>query len=334
MSVYAFRNAIRCCQLSTYYFCNMKKWLLLLFLIVNSALKGQDREIYYDHEWKVCSPSEAQYISIIKETDSGWLRKDYFVSTKALQMSGLYMDEATEIKNGRFYYFYANGVLKATGKMINNKKEGTWLSYHTNGMLNDSNFYSFGEPIGISLEWHSNGYIADSIMYDGDTDTEVSWYDNGAPSSAGRFIEGKQTGVWQYFHKNGTLAAKEKYNAGKLLMRQYYDTSGIEEADTTSKDRDADFKGGEKGWSKFVYKQIYFPRGYRFSQGDKVTVLVTALIDEEGNVTEPFVELPVHPDFDKIAISIFKRSPKWIPAIRHNRTVKQYIRQGVTFEQN
>jgi antitoxin component YwqK of YwqJK toxin-antitoxin module len=311
----------------------MKKLLFLLLLFITNIVWAQNSETYYDHQWKVCEPNQARYVSLVKQTDSGWRRLDYFAGNKRLQMSGLYKDNATKIANGWFVYYYANGVIEARGAMQDNKRQGLWLSYHLNGMMSDSTVYENGEPVGTSIGWHSNGFIEDSIVYTNNSAVKVFWFDDGTPAAAGRTTNGWEEGVWQYFHKNGLLAAKERYDVGKLVSRHYFDINGVEESDTTSKDRDAEFKGGKKGWDKFFYKRVYFPPNYKFSEGDAVTVYVTAVIDEEGNVTEPFVELPFHPAFDEIALSIFKQSPQWIPAIRHNRTVKQRVRQGITFRQ-
>jgi hypothetical protein len=135
-----------------------------------------------------------------------------------------------------------------------------------------------------------------------------------------------------FFHKNGKIAAREVYNMDQLVSREYYSAEGTQE-DSTQKDLNATFPGGEAGWRKFMYKHIFFPPQYQFVNGDRVTVVVTATIDEEGNVVDPFVEVPFNRAFDNIAITIFKRSPKGLPAMRHNRAIVQSVRQPITFAQ-
>jgi hypothetical protein len=56
-------------------------------------------------------------------------------------------------------------------------------------------------------------------------------------------------------------------------------------------------------------------------------------VDEEGLIQDAEVTGSLHPDFDKIALEAIKNSPKWIPAIDHNRKIKAYRRQPVTFAQ-
>lgn len=311
----------------------MKKAFFIILLLATTHGKAQEIQKYFDFQWKECDASLARFAAIIKKTDSGWLRNDIFIATKKMQMSGLYKDSSTQIANGWFRFYYANGILKQVGKNENNKKEGLWLSYHHNGMMSDSVVYEDGYPTGIAMGWHSNGFPADSIAYGDDFDVEVYWYDDGSVSSAGRTINGKLTGVWQFFHKSGTLAAVEKYDKGKLISREYYDERGRLETDTSSKDREVGFKGGSEGWKNYISKRLYFPNDYKLTNSDIITVVVSALIDEEGNITEPFVEIPFYPKFDEIALDVFKKAPKWIPRISHNRRVKQVVRQPVSFSQ-
>jgi antitoxin component YwqK of YwqJK toxin-antitoxin module len=311
----------------------MKTILLLITAFISLHISAQKTEAYYDYMWKPSTPENARFYSEVTKTDSGWLRNDYFLGTKTLQMSGLYEDSANKIANGFFHFFYANGVPESFGRNVHNKKEGLWVSYHQNGMTDDSTWYVNGNPSGVSFGWHSNGYLSDSVVYNPDgSAVEVYWCSNGSPSGAGRLMNGKLNGKWQFFHNNGELAARETYDNGKLLNREYYDAAGAQE-DTTSKDRGAAFPGGQAAWTKFVFKHIFFPSEYKLVNSDQVTVVVTATIDEDGNVIDPYVEVPFYKDFDNIAIKIFNKSPKWLPAIQHNRAVVQEIRQPVTFAQ-
>jgi antitoxin component YwqK of YwqJK toxin-antitoxin module len=311
----------------------MKTILLLLITFISLHAAAQT-EAYYDYTWKPCKPEQARFYSLVSRTDSGWLRYDYFLGTRKLQMAGLFEDSANKIANGFFHFYYANGIPESFGRNVHNKKEGLWMRYYPNGMTEDSTMYVNGNPTGTSMGWHSNGYLADSVVYSPDgSAVEVDWYSNGYLSGAGRSMNGHLNGPWQFFYSNGKLAARENYDIGKLESRQYYNTEGVLE-DTTSKDCGATFPGGSKGWQKFVYKHIYFPSQYKLVNGNEVTVVVMATIDEEGNVLDPFVEIPFDKNFDHIAIDIFKKSPKWLPAIRHNRPVVQTIRQPITFSQS
>lgn len=312
----------------------MKPILLILTVLFGINTAAQKSEAYYDYMWKPCTPEQARFYSEVTKTDSGWLRRDYFLGTKSLQMSGLFEDSANKIANGFFRYYYANGTPESFGNNVHNKKEGLWLGYYPNGLMEDSTVYVNGNPSGTSLGWHSSGYLSDSIVYNTDgSAVEINWCTNGSPSGAGRLMNGKLNGIWTFFHNNGKLAAREMYALGQLQSREYYSASG-EKEDTASEDRGAAFPGGAAGWKKFILKHISFPPQYKIVNGNQVTVVVTATIDEDGNVIDPFVEIPFYKDFDNIAVSIFKKSPKWLPAIFHNRAVAQRVRQPITFAQS
>lgn len=312
----------------------MKTILLLITILMGANTYAQKIEAYYNYLWKPCAPGEARFFSEIQKTDSGWLRHDYYLGTKTLQMTGLFEDSANKIANGYFHYFYANGIPESVGQNVHNKKDGLWIRYDHTGFMEDSTVYVNGIPSGTSLGWHSNGYIADSIAYNSDgSAVEITWRRDGFPSSAGRLINGELNGPWTFFHANGQLAARVTYNMGQVQKEEYFDTSGTPE-NTAIADRPPTFPGGQGGWKKFILKHIYFPSQYKLVNANEVTVVITATIDENGNILDPFVEVPFDKAFDNIALTIFKKSPKWLPAMRHNRPVVQKVRQPITFAQS
>jgi antitoxin component YwqK of YwqJK toxin-antitoxin module len=313
----------------------MKTLLPFLFLLVSIATFAQQTQKFYDYNWKECDVSMARFVAIIKKTDSGWHRSDYFLHSKKLQMDGTYSDEACEKENGKFYYYHANGVLEKVGNYVNDKKDGLWLEYHTNGMMSDSTTYKNGKIIGTSIGWYANGYPKDSSVVNEDgTNVSVEWFDDGNVSSAGRFnANEKRIGKWQFFHKNGRMSALETYENGKVVDKQNFTETGEMVIDTATVYKNASFKGGINAWQKYLYKGLYFPERYTIVNSDKAVVVVSFVIDEEGNVTDVFASTPFHPDFDKIAVEQIKSSPKWLPAVSHNRKVKHYLRQPVIFSQ-
>jgi outer membrane biosynthesis protein TonB len=109
-----------------------------------------------------------------------------------------------------------------------------------------------------------------------------------------------------------------------------YNNDGSTVADTTNRDREAVYK---KNWIQYLSKNLYFPANVKIINGDKVLVIVNFAVDEEGNVVNAFVSSSFHPAFDEIPLRMVKNSPKWLPAIDHNRTIKAYRRQPITFAQ-
>lgn len=315
----------------------MKAFLTLLLLATLSIrAQGQQIEKFYTYDWKLCEPSEARFYSFVKNTDSGWQRYDYYIHEKKLQMIGLYMDSACKIGNGTFRYFHPNGILQSIGRYSIGRKTGLWLSYHPNGYIKDSSIYDQDHPIRTSLQWHNNGYLSDSTIYNIDgTAVSYTWFNNGSISSAGRLDnKSEYHGKWQFFHKNGRLSALETYDHGKLIALQYFSEDGAMLEDTSGRaKRPAEFPGGLKAWNNFLLKHAFFPSNYKIVNADKAIVVVDFAVDETGTVTDASVAVSFDKVFDNMALDAVKKSPKWSPAVFHNRNVKYYHRQGINFNQ-
>ncbi|MEJ7586154.1 MAG: energy transducer TonB [Ferruginibacter sp.] len=81
-------------------------------------------------------------------------------------------------------------------------------------------------------------------------------------------------------------------------------------------------------------EKIYFPEQYKIVNSDKAVVVVSFMVNEEGKVEDVEVTTPFYPGFNKIAKNAITSSPDLIPAVNHNRKVRSWMRQTVTFEQS
>lgn len=87
---------------------------------------------------------------------------------------------------------------------------------------------------------------------------------------------------------------------------------------------------GESTWKR----NLYWPTGLKFDNGNMAVVSLDVTIDETGKIESVDVAIPFHPEFDKIAMKVLRNSPNWQPAINHNRKVKSIFRQAVVFSQS
>ena len=94
----------------------MKYKLIFIFLVTSLYTQSQTVEKYFDFLWKPCNASDARFYSTITKTDSGYIRKDYFIREKSLQMLGKYNDADCKIPNGHFRYFHSNRILQLENK--------------------------------------------------------------------------------------------------------------------------------------------------------------------------------------------------------------------------
>jgi antitoxin component YwqK of YwqJK toxin-antitoxin module len=309
---------------------------LLLLCCLFLTAQSQKKEIFFDYNWKETKDiGAARFYSLVEKKDTVWQRTDYYFRQNSLQMTGSFLDEETKINHGEFKFYHVNGNIQSVGEYVNGKRNGLWLRYHDNGFMSDSTVYRNGIIKGTSLQWNKEGYPSDSSVHNEDgSGIHISWFENGNVSFAGLYsLRREKKGKWKYYHRNGQLSANEYYEEGKLVNKEYFDESGNQMSKTTTSDREAQFPGGLNAYKKHLYKKIYFPQQHKIMGVDAVIVVVDFAIDEEGNVVDAFVSMPFHPDFDKIALNAVTSSPKWQPAVSHNRKVKFYQRQPITFAQ-
>lgn len=312
----------------------MKKIALVLILIFPGIFsQAQKVEKFFDYQWRECQPSEARFYSVSERTDSGWVRKDFYLSQKRLQMVGLSRESDGKYKTGSFYYFYPNGQLEIRGRFEENKRTGPWISYYRNGLMRDSAVYDYGEIVGTAMKWHNTGFPSDSTVYNPDgTATVYQWFDDGSPSAAGRLnITNQANGKWQYFHHNGKLSSSEIYENGKLVSKTYYSENGDVLADQKDNSRGAEFPGGVQKWLTYLERNLRFPSGYQIANGDKAPMIVEFTVDEKGKVVDVNIQAPFHEAIDEAIRETLTSSPAWNPAIYHNRKVRYTHRQSITF---
>jgi antitoxin component YwqK of YwqJK toxin-antitoxin module len=308
--------------------------LLLPLLLPSLPGSAQKIEKYYDYQWRETEPQYARLYAVVEKTDSGWRRKSYFLQKGTLQLQAYYEDSACKIASGTFLSLHPTKEIEWVGRYVHNKKQGLWLRFYQDGKPMDSAVFDNGRQTGIGIGWHHNGYMSDSsvTLPDG-SGVRVSWFDNGVPSSTGRVAEYKMDGKWTYFHRNGKPSSIELYDHGKFVDKQFFNEKGNLVADTSNNDKPATFPGGLVAWGKFLSKHLFFPPEYKINNSDKASVVITCTADEEGRIQDAYVSVPFFPEFDKIALDAVRQSPRWIPAMNHNRKVKATFRQPVIFSQ-
>jgi antitoxin component YwqK of YwqJK toxin-antitoxin module len=316
----------------------MKLTPLIPLLLLTTCAVAQQTTRYYDIYWKESDAKKARFVCISEKTDSGWRRRNYyFVKDGTLEMEGRYQDSTEKVPIGKFTWLFPDKKPSMTGSYLQGKKQGTWLKYHRNGMIADSTEYEAGSPIGTSFRWFPNGSPSDSSMFHSDgSGTQVTWFDNGNPSSAGAYAAGrKMHGEWKFYHKNGQVSAIELYDQGKLLQKDYYDENGGQVTDTTNRERNAALRGDftSKAWLRYLQKNLEFPPGYKITNADEAAVGVTFTIDEDGHVKDAFISTPFFTPFEREALRVIIRSPKWWAAVDHNRYIQSFFIQAVVFNQ-
>jgi protein TonB len=99
----------------------------------------------------------------------------------------------------------------------------------------------------------------------------------------------------------------------------------------TPVEKEADYPGGLKAWSRYLIKNIRTP-DEAISNGISGTVIVQFIVDPEGNVSDVHaISGPTDGGLRAEAERVIRKSGKWTPALQNGRFVKSYKSQPVVF---
>jgi protein TonB len=249
----------------------------------------------------------------------------------------LFLTTSAQKSNEEFFAFKedwspANSIDRATYFMYKLKENDTTFScrfYHKNGPM-------------IRCETYRDNEL--QIPHG-----RFAWYNNsGHIDSTGLVSFGKKDGYWEYKRPDGTTISVVHFNSGKRIWTRNYDTRTVYYTDGrpdepmdalffmknnfTSDNKPPEFKGGINGWIKYLEKNLETPGRFRqiFGPGTKGTVVVSFKVDTIGAVSELNIDKSVEWSVDMETLRVFKRSPKWEPAIQNGKIVSYYHRQSIT----
>ncbi len=164
---------------------------------------------------------------------------------------------------------------------------------------------------------------------------------SGTKDSMGYYTNNKKSGDWIYFNDTGRAYLQKNFRDDILIdeinliiedsiRREKYKKDSIANAGKDA-EIDAEFKGGLKGWGKYLSANIKYPeRAMNFNiQG---TVVVEFVVDKSGKTMDEDIAKSVEFSLDQEALRMIRQSPAWTPAIQWGRIVKAYRRQPITFK--
>ncbi len=94
----------------------------------------------------------------------------------------------------------------------------------------------------------------------------------------------------------------------------------------------AQFPGGLVAWKKYLERNLNASLpAENGAQPGKYTVIVSFVVDNEGNISDVKAENAPGFGTEAEAIKIIKKGPKWVPAIQNGRKVAYRAKQQVTF---
>jgi protein TonB len=208
------------------------------------------------------------------------------------------------------------------------KIESAHFMLHTH-KINDTcwqfDFYNFLGPL-IKMERYRDK--------DGTEINGVSRHYNGDGyiDSTGQFSRGMRNGEfikltgdplkskWKYIYKDDSLIEvidleKQK----KDSVKSYND------------EKESEYPGGLKGWQRYMQENLKYPE--RAMNGNvQGQVRVGFVVDNSGNVLDPYINASVEYSLDEEALRIINESGKWAPAFQNAHNVKSYKLQPINFK--
>lgn len=310
----------------------------LCFITNFSKAQTITKEFYYDYYWRpVKTKVEARYYGVAIKTDSGWHKQNVYLPEGKIEMDGFYEDDSLSIATGKCMHFYPNGNLESIGEFWHGNKIGKWSAQYEDKNLKYVAVYdSLGRLSSNFISFYPNGNLKDSItpLVQG-TSVCVSWFISGNVDSVGRLNASNQKiNTWKYYREDGSLSSKEKYDAGALVNKEYFDSTG-KSVDTLDNTRSATYAGGVKDWTKYLVHHLSFPANYRITNSDTAQTIVAFLINTKGEASDYKVVHPFAEVFDESVLKTLRSNKKnWQPARNHNRFVEEKVTQKVKFIQN
>ncbi len=100
----------------------------------------------------------------------------------------------------------------------------------------------------------------------------------------------------------------------------------------TSVQIEAQFPGGPAAWTKYLQRNLNsgLPAENGAPEG-KYTVVVSFLVDKNGNISQVAAENDPHYGTADEAVRVIKKGPAWKPAVQNGHNVAYRARQQITF---
>lgn len=307
-----------------------------------SAQTGEITRQFVDYDEKPTTGKYSlHYIETYKasNTDVYWTRKMYYADTTegTVASVGKSSDVQGQIKEGPFVYYYKNGSKKSEGEFINNLKAGEWKEWNEAGNIKAINHFKKDKMVGRNISWHDNKSISDSTILDENGNGKsFTFYEDGTKNSEGNYTSGYKNGPWlYYYHDTKNMKSIEViYEKDSAINYNCFTEDGELQKKGCVYEREANFRGGEDGWRKYLVKKLTAQSDIYsklLKPNELYSVMVRFVVSKDGSIKDVYVENKSRRQLDAMAVEIIQNSPDWIPAVQYNRKVNAYRRQPISF---
>lgn len=195
--------------------------------------------------------------------------------------------------------------------------------------------------------WQIDKYVKDTLTkqfylneerFLADTAKNPAWkkitffYQNGKKKEY-RHAEDTLTTYAEHYTENGQKDGAATFLKDSLINSQGWDDKGNLIPNFVY-EKEAEYPGGGAGWKHHLYEALHPDVAMENGApaGRNYTVVVSFLIDKDGNVTD--IKADNNPGYGTAeeAVRVIAASQKWYPAIYMNKKVIYHQRQQITFQ--
>jgi len=162
-----------------------------------------------------------QYEGYFKDDRPVKIFKRYY-QNDTLQSILFYSDDSREAEA---IFFHPNGFIAASGKYVNQKKEGKWefFSSVVRGYMVSEEEYHDNKKNGFSVKYYPDKTVAERIRYrDNVKDGEwVQYYTNGKIFLKSQYVNGVLEGPFEVYDTSGNIKYKGQYKNDRREGKWY-----------------------------------------------------------------------------------------------------------------
>lgn len=284
----------------------------LLFSGIALAQEGHDKTIYLDSKWKETTEENFTYRRVIKDYDQDkpLYRVEEYYKSGILEMEGTTNDKAYLSHEGEFRYYYESGKLKYSVTYLKGKETGIRTDWYESGRKkSESEFVppkqeGMGQELKIVQFWAGDGKqtVVNGTGFVSDSTEEYS--------ERGNLVNGQKDGVWEGSDTSPVLTYTETYENGKLISGKSIDAKKVEHIYTEVKVPPRPRKGLQHFYS-YIAKKF---RINRASEGISGKMVLSFVINKDGEATDFTILKSLSPDLDAEGIRLIKGYPDWSTA--------------------
>lgn len=90
-------------------------------------------------------------------------------------------------------------------------------------------------------------------------------------------------------------------------------------------------QGGMDGWIEYLVSNLTYPTQAR-QEGIEGTVLIAFVVNEDGSISDPYIEKGIGAGCDAEALRVIKEAPNWTPGKKKGKNVKVRMRLPINFK--